>query len=60
MSDFEHIPPRRLGLTMEQVEYAYANRIKVRYWPLLDACCRPHLRWLPGAAPHQDGLRARR
>lgn len=55
MSDFEHMPPRTLGLTMEQVEYAYANRIQVRYWPLRDACCRPHLGFVRRWELRSDG-----
>jgi hypothetical protein len=37
------VPPEGLGVTLEDLELAKRDNLKVRYWPLRDAPCRPHI-----------------
>lgn len=37
------MPPEGLGVTLEDLELAKRDNLKVRYWPLRDAPCRPHI-----------------
>lgn len=42
----EMMPPETLGLTEEQLRYAFTHRVSVRYWPLKEHKCCPHVGWV--------------
>ncbi len=56
------MPPEDLGVTLEDLQRAMHGNVKVRYWPLRDAPCRPHVGHvrgcdeLPVNAPRTYGM----
>ncbi len=40
------MPPEGLGVTLEDLQHAMRDNLKVRYWPLRDAPSRPHVGWV--------------
>ncbi len=41
-------PPRNLGCSQADLERAQEHSLMVRYWPLREAPCRPHVGWVRG------------
>jgi hypothetical protein len=46
MIDDLMMPPDNIGLSEVQLQHAQLHRISVRYWPLKDNKCRPHVGWV--------------
>ena len=39
-------PTKNLGLTLEQLQEAHEFNEQIRYWPLRDHPCQPHVGWI--------------